>query len=522
MKKFILSTITGLLSLCSCGYLDDYSQTLVVVSQMSDLDELLIGDVYIESKIPSGGGQLAYGDPGWFLLTLDDDINTTIFEGVGGSFHDGAGYELLKYNYYGYTTWQQEVGLPYTGGTIGKNDALWNDFYRRINICNIILDEIDKLPINYDDEQVASLRIKGETHFLRAYFYLILNNVHADMYEPDKAATTLGVPLKLTAYVEHDKEKDTQFERTPLDVVYAQIVDDLRQSIEYFDQSPQTHDFYRTSGKAARVLLSRVYLYMQEWQKAREVLQDLFKMRLSLRNYVGLNKEDNVIIRENPEILFSTGSLNSQNSIDGKLGDFCVSEDLYDLYDDDDTRKNLFFTRESTTGSLALTNKYRHALHVSYVSDLNIIRVSEAYLNMAEACAMLGDVTEAHRWLNDFRRYRIDKYQDQMYDAATLVSQIRDERRKEFCFECGHRWFDLRRYAVNTLYPYSKTIQRQFGVYNGQTVLTQIEIYQLEEHDQAYTFMLPRSVKEFDTGMPDNETRPKRDPLEIIFPSTTN
>lgn len=37
-------------------------------------------------------------------------------------------------------------------------------------------------------------------------------------------------------------------------------------------------------------------------------------------------------------------------------------------------------------------------------------------------------------------------------EGEDLVNLIRDERRRELCFE-GHRWFDLRRYAVNPKYP---------------------------------------------------------------------
>lgn len=517
MKKIFFITVILLTTFCSCHFLDDYSQDLVVVKSVTDLDELLLGSVYMGSKPEVS--QICNGDPGWWLLVLDDDINTVVSEGMLGATHDGAGYELLKNQYFGYTTWQMEVGRAYSGGNVNPDELLWTDFYGRINVCNIILDEIEKLPVTFDSERLAGLRVRGETHFLRAYFYFILNNVYADMYDPEKASTTLGVPMKLTAYVEHDKEKDSQFERTPLNEVYAQIVADLQASIDYFDQSPQTHSYYRTSGKAARLLLSRVYLYMQEWDKARAVANELLNMRLSIRNYPTVNKADNVIVRENPEILFSQGSLNVQNALDGLKGDFCISEDLYNLYDENDSRKELFFTRVSTD-SLALSNKYRHAKHQSYVSDLYMLRASEAYLNMAEACAMAGDLTEAHKWLNDFRRYRINNYQNQNYDAETLVEEIRNERRKEFCVEGGQRWFDLRRYAVNKKYPYSKAFNRVFAVYNGNTILQHTEIFRLEENDAAYTFSIPKSVLKFDTGMPDNTPRPERDPIEIINPST--
>lgn len=85
--------------------------------------------------------------------------------------------------------------------------------------------------------------MQGECYFLRAQFYLLLVNMYAKAYDPDNAATDLGVPLKLTYYVEHDKDKETQFERTPVAKVYEQIVKDLKESVDCFTKSPQNKKF---------------------------------------------------------------------------------------------------------------------------------------------------------------------------------------------------------------------------------------------------------------------------------------
>ena len=112
------------------------------------------------------------------------------------------------------------------------------------------------------------MRVRGETHFLRAQFYFLLVNIYAQAYDPENAETTLGIPLKLTGYVEHDKDKASQFERVSVAKVYEQIVKDLKAAVDYFTQSPQTRLFYRASGEASLLLLSRVYLYMQDWKNA--------------------------------------------------------------------------------------------------------------------------------------------------------------------------------------------------------------------------------------------------------------
>ena len=93
---------------------------------------------------------------------------------------------------------------------------------------NIILHELGNVSQSTEQDKMDAIRVQGECYFLRAQFYLLLVNMYAKAYDPDNAATDLGVPLKLTYYVEHDKDKETQFERTPVAKVYEQIVKDLK------------------------------------------------------------------------------------------------------------------------------------------------------------------------------------------------------------------------------------------------------------------------------------------------------
>ena len=505
-----------------CNYLDDFSQSQTIVKSVTSLDEVLLGEVYMPSI--NGMKHIANGDAGWWLQLLDDDINTVSWNNssTNGDFVSDYYNTPMNYNYFGYTTWQMEVGRSYDGKQLNVDDILWTSFYRRINVCNIILSTIDNLEITTDDDVAASLRVRGEAYAMRAYYYFYLANIYANAYEPGKAETTLGVPLKLTDYVEHDKEKDTQFERTPLSEVYAQIVDDLKTALYYLEQSPKPSSYYRITEKAARLLLSRVYLYMQDWDNARIEAEKLLTENggVSLQSYASDIEKNGVIWRDNKEILFSQGSLNVQNyTMGAKLGGFCISQDLYSLYDDADYRKTKYFALNEATDSIALSTKYQQGSTIqSYVSDIYLLRSSEAYLNMAEACAESGKEDKALQWLNRFRHYRIMGYVDQSYSGEELINQIRTERRKEFCVE-GQRWFDLRRYAVNVLHPYKRTIDRVYTVYNdGGNVALRNETYRLDIDDPAYTFAIPKSVIEFDkVPMPDN-VRKVREPIATSIP----
>ena len=68
---------------------------------MSDLNEVLLGNGYIPS---SEIEYLRNGSIGWQLNILDDDINTVI------AYNAVKNRTEMDGVYYGYTTWQMEVG----------------------------------------------------------------------------------------------------------------------------------------------------------------------------------------------------------------------------------------------------------------------------------------------------------------------------------------------------------------------------------------------------------------------------
>ena len=79
-----------------------------------------------------------------------------------------------------------------------------------------------------------------------------------------------------------------------------------------------------------------------------------------------------------------------------------------------------------------------------------------------------------------------------------LIRLIRDERRRELCFE-GHRWFDLRRYAVNERLPYDEPIHHAYdrepenavdGIPEGYYILPR---FSESENGGNWVFSIPQS-----------------------------
>ncbi|HEX9514159.1 MAG TPA: RagB/SusD family nutrient uptake outer membrane protein [Puia sp.] len=75
-----------------------------------------------------------------------------------------------------------------------------------------------------------------------------------------------------------------------------------------------------------------------------------------------------------------------------------------------------------------------------------VFRLSEMYLNYAEASAQLGNMPEALKYLNLVRE-RVGMPDQSATNMADLLTKIQHERRIELCFE-GHRYFDIRRWGI--------------------------------------------------------------------------
>lgn len=523
MKKILTNISISLLTLVlgGCGdFLSEYSQDMVVPKTVDHFNELLIGEVYIQSYgvrdgMSSGSCQ--------FLNMLDDDISTT-----GTSIQGNVGnpsYQRAVDGMFGYYAWQRDVRYNFAKTNKTEDNATWNDLYHRINVVNIMLNEIEDVPHETDDDYATYLRVKGECHFFRAQAFLILANLYGDAYEPSTCESKLCVPLKLTHYVEYYPDADTQFSRASVKDVYDQIVRDLVSADSMLTISPQKEKkrLHRASWEAAALLLSRTYLYMQDWANAeKQAARVMASANFNMSTVQRLQSGNPFLTADNSEIIFSQGpnaigmlgGLNGRDwSVAAVPSDYCVTRELYNMYDDNDARKACFFNI-AYTDSVALYRKYERQVSVNHISDALTLRMAEAHLNYAEACVMQSKDGEANNVLNKIRRQRIVGYTDQNYSGAELAKQIRDERRKELCFE-GHRWFDLRRYAVNTIYPYSRDIIHVFNRYSDNLAYVNTVYYKLPAGDPSYTFSIPRVILDADkVSMPDNP-RENREPLEV-------
>lgn len=325
--------------------------------------------------------------------------------------------------------------------------------YQNINRLNLLLATIDGTTTA---DTIRKKQLKGQALFLRGLHYFDLIRVYARppgrYVQVDSKDFDLGVPVVLTPTT--DAAAIEQPARATVPAVYAQILKDLNDAASLLNNNLAPN---RASKVAALALLSRVYLYNRDWANTEKFATEAISMARS-RN-IALTTAENYLNNwgnNYPEAIFQLTVAPGQSLFFNSLQSAYYNHPTLGGYGS--VRASLLF--RTTEGSLDFANDIRaRLLTASYYplkfpgakgfgnDDIAVIRVSELYLNRAEARARLGNVTGALEDLNlIYERALRKKITGQTGDV--LLRTILRERNAELAFE-GHRLFDLLRTDAN-------------------------------------------------------------------------
>ncbi|MDE5690095.1 MAG: RagB/SusD family nutrient uptake outer membrane protein, partial [Duncaniella sp.] len=160
INKFLsILLITASAGCVSCSdFLSEYSQDLAKVESWNDLDELLLGDGYLPPAMRSDNtGNLD------ILHFMTDEIEPNATK----QGKRGVGYDMYTLDMFPFYTWMADTGIDEKHKYTGKDDVYWNYLYKRINICNIVIELIDEQPEKNFGDDIEKERVKGEAYFLR-------------------------------------------------------------------------------------------------------------------------------------------------------------------------------------------------------------------------------------------------------------------------------------------------------------------------------------------------------------------
>ncbi len=322
--------------------------------------------------------------------------------------------------------------------TMGLNYA---DTYVLIFRANQILFYVE----NFEGESKDN--IIAEAKALRALAHFNLVTLFGKIpTQTGDANSSLGV-----AYV---TEADPNIEPSRLTVgeTYNLIIQDLEDAKIKINQ---TNPVGRMGKDAVRILLSRVYLYMGQWQNALDATNGISGTIAPREDMVGVWEDTNTsglvfyIPNADPILGNSIGVTWSQGSMTSLIPEYVVSKQLNDLYSPDDIRKEAF-TFSGTSGSNeynGIKKLFGRTGQANGEVDYKIFRVAEVHLNRAEAYFNLGNEPAARDALDQLR---INRYTSPPSGESgpALRDAIRLERRLEFAFEY-QRFFDLKRWNLS-------------------------------------------------------------------------
>jgi hypothetical protein len=360
----------------------------------------------------------------------------------------------------------------YAEHVVNKSDAdasnLWTGMYSAINSANNIINSDIKVTESIQSEKD---NIMGEAYALRGLVYFDLVRLFAQSYTFTADASHPGVPLIL------DFDPTRKPERNTVREVYDQIIADMTKAISLMKSTSRSKNSNTLSSTSVKALLSRVYLYKEDWANAEAMATSVIDAGYSLvpnGSYLNLWTTDNST-ESIFEISMTPSDNRGSNSLAGLYikeiyGDYLPSKDVVDLYDTSDARLKVFKTDPLLAGAYApyRMNKYPD---VNGYDNIKVIRLAEIYLIRAEARANIGtNIAGAQQDLDIVRNRALPSALPTTETGQALKDKIMLERRLELCFE-GQRLWDLMRKKKDIIRYQCTAVKCQIPYGDGSNVL---------------------------------------------------
>lgn len=372
----------------------------------------------------------------------------------------------------------------------GGVEGYWIGQWQFVNRANQVITNVPAIEM----DATLKTRLLAEARMLRAYFYFNLVRIYG------------GVPI----FDGLPADKNYNIPRSSVDEVYKFIIADLNAAADVLPQSYAAADLGRVTKGAALGLLSKVYLYHKDYQKAYDTSNLVIGLGYSL------DPDYNHLFRPagefGSESVFevncgcSTQYGGSQYSeVQGVRnqygwGFFTPSASLESAFEAGDVRKEYTILREGETtleGDLIKKNDPQAgnawnqkayvpsslnnpACGTGSIQNIRILRFAEILLINAEAANELGNTGVAITNLNKVRT-RAGLAGTTASAQTTLRTAIWNERRVELAME-GDRFVDLVRtgQAATVLASYGFKANKnevfpipQNSINQSQGVLTQ-------------------------------------------------
>lgn len=387
------------------------------------------------------GAEVALNTQGDF----DSAVNGLYTQMIGGSY--GASFmsfpDVIADNLVFVTAGRQTQKTQYEWRYNANNTygGFMTSCYQVIQHANYILEKVDRL-----DDGAAKNNVIAQAKAARALALFTVNNVFGKI--PTQAADangSLGMPVLTSSDIRQKPARNTVAE------VYTSVIEDLESAKGLISASNGKERFNKD---AINGLLSRVYLYNGQYQKAADAASAVSTSVSTFSNFSGIwddSSDDGVIFELknfDTDTNVSVGVPYSQTLTGGIKSEYVVDFGFYGMFQNTDIRKSTYVVTSSFEGNLY--NNVAKYLSSSVntgsgVVDIKVIRAAEVQLNKAEALANIpGQDAAALAALDLVRSQRYIGFTAGTETGQALKDAIQLERRLELAFE-GHRFFDIKR-----------------------------------------------------------------------------
>ena len=407
------------------------------------------------------------------------------YDELGNGSHDDFGFPslMLAMDSRGTDLVSEDTGYNWFTQFMTYNDVnsnlratalYWTIMYNQVQAANEVIG-------TYKSRAGQSLFqfYLAQAHVLRAFNYFYLVQLYQHTYAGNE--DQYGVPL---IHEDNMAAVNTQgCPRARVSEVYEFILNDLTEALDLLEKtSVERPGGQYINADVVYALRARIYMVMNRWEAAAADAQRVIdsgkvapysRDEVSRPTFTDINHKSWIwgIDTEETDRVVTTGIVNwpshmgSFNYGYAQVGAWRrVNRSLYLSIPTTDVRKGWFLNGNRASNNL--TPEYQNYVNSSGIpaytqvkfapyndeigttvnaNDIPLIRVEEMYLILAEARAMMGEVTKGAEVLNSFvANYRDPAYNCTASTAEELVDAVWMQRRIELWGE-GHSYFDLMR-----------------------------------------------------------------------------
>lgn len=307
----------------------------------------------------------------------------------------------------------------------------WAATYKLIYYANSILEGIaGSTAISAPDKK----RLRGEALLIRSILFFYLNQLYGDIPYPETTDYLLN----------KDIEK----------IGAAHVVENIERDLT--ETTLLLENYYRDAERiypnrmVAKLMLAKVYMVRQEWNKAEVTLKEIISNPL----YQIETETTKVFQKSGKHVLWQLKPQNNAslrqatafyftNSIPNT---YALSASLVSKFQSNDLRLQNWITPVSFNGKTYYRlEKYKNRNNTNTIEYSIVFRLEEVYLLLAEALTEQNKIAEALPYVNVTRQRAQLLPLTLPITKEILLNEILREDQREFFAESCHRFLDLKR-----------------------------------------------------------------------------